>query len=50
MFACGAIMMVTGHIGDLGHETRIYCEKCGAVEYVPKNALNRFSIVPDTNT
>lgn len=48
MFASGAVMMVSNaggeHSLDMGHETRVVCEKCGAADYVPKNALDRFNL------
>lgn len=49
MFADGVVMMVTGSLDDLGQETRVTCE-CGAMDYVPRNMLNRFSILPDEST
>lgn len=34
MFACGAMMMVSGSPKDLGEETRVYCKKCNYADYV----------------
>ncbi len=34
MFACGAVIMITGHPSDLKREKRFICKKCKNVEYV----------------
>jgi hypothetical protein len=43
MFAKGIFTLVSGTIDDMGEETRVYCEECGKVDYVPKNVLTRWS-------
>ena len=35
MFASGAITVICGDPKNLVRETRLICEKCGAVDYVP---------------
>lgn len=45
MMACGAIVMMAGTIDDMGEETKVVCEKCGAMDFVPKNFLKRINLL-----
>lgn len=45
MFASGAVMMFGGGVSDVGQETRVICENCGAVDYTPKDYLNRINLL-----
>lgn len=45
LMACGAVMMFFGGVDDLGEETKLICEKCGAIDFVPKNIFNRINLL-----
>ena len=45
MMASGTVMMFGGTISDMGEETEVICEKCGAIDFVPKNFLKRINLL-----
>lgn len=45
MFESGAITIIEGTVNDSGKITRVKCLKCEVEEFVPKDVLNRFSLL-----
>ena len=35
-FSNGAVIMITGTVGDMKREIRMVCKKCGEIDYVTK--------------